>query len=1125
MPVSSNLMESNLDLTLDRLRGGSIDDSWWRNVLDRMGHEYVTPDFLKTPALQEWLAQARVAEDLKALASAVIMGEDASDPEIREHLADTYSDLTGEARQFAKGPIDVAVGILVAGYFASIPVDQIAMAGMIQALSGQVQDLSGGLHERRDRLAEAPLAALTDSITRKAHNAQAERELARILSLRAFDPVRSRRSGQELFKRVSNGDLLAADEATKNNVRYWAARLCATDAETLDFARQRREELGRSDPDRDLAVVDALLAESEGDNNKALRLLRDAEDPDSRTALFGLLTRSQGETEALRWHADQAASDDGNFFTAVGWRNWALCMVKVGQWEEAALRLRALESHWQGMPALAFVGGIINAALLLPGEYREMALNAPPVYRGIRPTVGKQAENHHSRATACFEFVAGHLEDIADDDFARFVAEWRLWLRLMDPEAQHADVAREDVRLRMGQGARAVDVVPLAFAFDITYDDHPLRAYLEHRKRLGGLQDRELLAECLLAQRFMSPHDLVKYLDQHNNGLAKVMPVPFATAMYVDALVRDGQTERARALVTERVLDLGEAYSTQLILEIDAHEGHDPRNELEELYHQTGSLGSLLHLVDHLKMVDDRVALLPLVRELFTRQRTVENAHDIIRCLSDPSSVDHESIVEFLEKNPDLLEHSDQLKAAGAWALFHLGRLKDSRALNDFLLKQGIDEEALHLDINLAVSFGDWERLAAIVEREWPRRDSYGPETLMALAQHAAQQTLNPDRALQLVRLAASKAPDDPRILASAYWLHFRLGRDDEADPDWLTRASELSSADRGPLWRTNLREVVTEWFPRRQEHLRDVERKLLNGEIPISLAASGFNLPLARLLLFMPDQNVSELDGRRQAILPVVAASREPIELQEDWTIGLDVTSVMVLSHLGLLEKAIGAFHHTKLAPETMECLFREQDEARFHQPSRIEAAKRMRELQIRGLLQVASNLTEPPDDIASEVGLELATLLHAAKARQRQSHLCSADSQSRIAGGTDSRYTPVRRLDPLDDGPLHPASRWRQGRRDRLSSCKVLFEQSGPNGATRRFTRDPGRSFVRGPTSSGLPSVRRHIETNGRRRARSQGPPDRFRRNECVYRSRRHGRRTCKSNRKDAARLAKGS
>ena len=58
-----------------------------------------------------------------------------------------------------------------------------------------------------------------------------------------------------------------------------------------------------------------------------------------------------------------------------------------------------------------------------------------------------------------------------------------------------------------------------------------------------------------------------------------------------------------------------------------------------------------------------------------------------------------------------------------------------------------------------------------------------------------------PTDALQLAKLAAEKAPDDPRILAAAHWLHFQLGRDDEADPDWLVRASELSSAAEGPLW------------------------------------------------------------------------------------------------------------------------------------------------------------------------------------------------------------------------------------------------------------------------------------------------------------------------------------
>ncbi len=974
-------MERNLDQTLDRLRGGSIDNSWWQGVLDRVGHEYVTPDFLKAPALQDWLAQARVAEDVKALASAVIMGGDAGDPETRERLAGTYSDLTGEASQLAEGPIDVTVGILVAGYIASIPTDQLPVAGMIQGLSNQLHDFSGSLQERLDRSAEAPLAAFSDSITRKAHTAEADRDLARILALRAFDPVRSRRNAQELFQRVIGGDLLAAGDVTKNNVRYWAARLSATDATTLDFARQLRDELGRSDPDRDVSILDALLAESEGDNDQALRLLRDAEDPDSRTALFGLLSRSRGATEALRWHAEQAAPHDGDFFTAVGWRNWALCMAKVGRWEDAASRLRDLESLWQGMPALAFVEGVINAALLLPDEFREMALNAPPLYKGIRPTVGVQAKEHHSRGIACFESVAGHLEDIDDHDLARVVSEWRLWLRLMDPHTEIAERAREEIRQRLDQGARGVGVVPFAYAFDVPHDGRQLWTYLGSRKRLGGLKDDELLAECLLAQRSMSARDLVKYLEQHEGRLANVMPVPFTTAIHVDALVRDGQTGRARELVIGRAADLGEAFSKALILQIEAHEDHDPRAELEELYDRTDSTSSLLGLVAHLKMVDDRAALLPLVRELFRRQRNIENAYDIIWCMSDPSSVNHASIVEFLDENSDLLAQSDDLKAAKAWALYHVGRLKDSKTLNDYLLNQGIDEEALHLDINIAVSSGDWERLPVIVEREWPRRDSHGPGMLMTLAQLTAQQALNPDRALQLVRLAASKAPDDPRILAAAYWLHFHLGRDHEADPGWLARASELSTPDKGPLWRADVREVVTEWFPRQQKRLQDVERKLLDGEIPISLAASGFNLPLARLLLSFPDQNADNSDRRDQAILPIAAGSRQPIHFQEDWTIGLDVTSVMVLSYLGLLETAIKAFHQTKIAPETMECLFRERDEVHFHQPSRIEAAKRIREIQNQGCLQAVNNLSAPPDTIAAEVGIELAILLNAAR------------------------------------------------------------------------------------------------------------------------------------------------
>ena len=56
----NDLLEKGLDETLGRLCQGNVDDAWWRNVLDRIEHKYVAPDFLRKPALQEWLADKQV---------------------------------------------------------------------------------------------------------------------------------------------------------------------------------------------------------------------------------------------------------------------------------------------------------------------------------------------------------------------------------------------------------------------------------------------------------------------------------------------------------------------------------------------------------------------------------------------------------------------------------------------------------------------------------------------------------------------------------------------------------------------------------------------------------------------------------------------------------------------------------------------------------------------------------------------------------------------------------------------------------------------------------------------------------------------------------------------------------
>ena len=228
--------------------------------------------------------------------------------------------------------INATLGILLAGFIASIPVDQLAIAGIVQQ---GVQHI----HKRIDVLEENLSLGIHDPITCKAHTEQAEMHLLTILRLRALDPSKSRKNINDLLIRVTAGDLVAGEDTIINKVYYWTARLCASSSKTLESARQLRNSLNIANADMDLSIVDALIADGDGDREEALRLLRDRNEPDSRSVLFSMLAQSGGEQLALDWYVDHAQSDESQMFTSVGWKNWAVCMARVGKWEDAAQRL------------------------------------------------------------------------------------------------------------------------------------------------------------------------------------------------------------------------------------------------------------------------------------------------------------------------------------------------------------------------------------------------------------------------------------------------------------------------------------------------------------------------------------------------------------------------------------------------------------------------------------------------------------------------------------------------------------------------------------------------------------------------------------------------------------------
>ena len=970
---STDIADGILDQTLDRLLGGNIEDQWWKGILNRIGQEYIAPDSLRSHIWQEWLAKTKVREDLKLLAKAKVMDRD-EDPEIRTRLAKSYPDRTYEIHPMEFEPVDLVVAILVAGYLEPISHDQ-------KVLLGTVQLLEANIVKHFDELGKKLPKTTSDSITQNAHTEHAKRELRKILTLAIFNPSRSRLHIQQLVRRIFEGDLCLTIDSQKTEILVRCARLCAQDMETLALAKKIRDELNQTQLESDLSIVDALILQTEGQADKALQLIRDHEDPDSRAVVFSILVRSRENQDALNWFDKQDGHEDISFFTATGWINLAVTLAKAGRWDEAVKHLFALELFWEQSPTLAFVEGHLNAAMLLPDGFRKTALDTIPLNKDISPILGAKAEKHHDRAVTCFEFAEQSLKEIVGNEVVEFIADWKLWLRLMDPSGKDVQSTREEISQTMRDGKSAVGLMPFAWAFGIEFDEEPLREHLEERKQFGGLNDREILAEFFLSEQSLNPRDLFDYLEQQKEPLSRVFSSRILTCMCVEALAKDGQTEKARELLRDNETDLGKIVSSRLTVLIDHVEGKDPRKKLEDSYNRTAESIDLQNLIAHLKEVRDRVALLPLLRKLFEDERNIENAKDLIICLGGHPFFDYEEIIKFLYDNADILEQSDKLRELKAWALFKLSRFKESKAINDDLLNRRKELTDLVLDIDLAITSGEWERIPEIFNREWLQRNSHSPEILMSLAQFAGYHGQDTGRALELAKLAAEKAPDNPYILAAAYYLHFRLGREEGASPDWIKRALELSSPDKGPIWSSDFSHMVTELMPQRQDHVRMVERKLINGEIPTIIALREFGQSLARFFLQISQQNTDERDGRRRAVLPIVSCAHRPVILSKEQTIGLDITSIIVLWHLGFLEKALAAFHQVKFASNVMTLLMRDRQNVCFHQPSLIRDANEVRELVNQKQLRTASDLASSPQDIADEVGPELAELLQTAR------------------------------------------------------------------------------------------------------------------------------------------------
>lgn len=766
------------------------------------------------------------------------------------------------------------------------------------------------------------------------------------------------------------GKFAAAPPSIKTDVYDWMVRIAASNEHLADaeHALTKLEELKQPAS----IAAQAWMKAARGEIDSALRMFRSDDSSAGRSNIFAILRKKKGDADALTY-LDRLESINPDSFTASGWANVIGCLAINDRIEQAtSLASNLPDEMFLECIILRYFCGILYVANSVPTDLHRRVIHEEFLAANDHLLEGDEAENWRSRAYEAFEACSQIAKNAGDESLLERSKIWLRWLRIVD--RAHREEELVALSNDMNDGKTAVKLMPLAHAFGVNFDVSALTKYLGRAEILGGLTPIDLNAKVLLLQHLEKFQELASFIVDNWDRLLDVESLPILGGTLIQAYVHAGECGRAEEVLEAKKAELYPDDIQRFRLMIQHCRGEDPTKQAKDNYEATGKIEDLLNLILSLEKTRRLVELTPYALEMFNRERNVANALRYVKCLRSEISQD-EDIVHFLDGCNDLIKKEPELMSAQAWALFHLGELKKSEEINNQLLIKRNSINDLSLDIYLSIRTGEWEKLPAILNREWNKRNELPVALLLNLAQLTAFSAR--ERALQLVRECTEREPNNPRSLLQAHSVAMALAQDDIAMP-LLNRARQSSKEEDNFIKSLSTGEVV-EFMQDSAIGWRKKNELFRNGSIPIHWAAHIFNVPLSRLLIAIPRENKVQADARRRQPIPIRAGNRRSIKVLSVKRLALDVTSIFILNELSFLERLFDILDEALLSPRFMEMLFFEEEKVKFHQPSRIRVAKPLLELQKKGLLILEE--TSISSDLATEVGEEDAALLSAAR------------------------------------------------------------------------------------------------------------------------------------------------
>lgn len=800
-------------------------------------------------------------------------------------------------------------------------------------------------------------------------------ETMRLRQARFYHEFEGREFATELSNRLISGDLVGGSRDIRNWALAWCARILVFEKES-SVTEEIMNLLKASPSFLELTICHAFWLSEHNSKKASLSALSKIDNKIARTAALQIVGRLEGVEEGLKWleEAGLTCSDldaDGKV-VLISWCHEKEEWTRANQYVDMVSDEDFMES-----PILLSIAAFNLLTRTVPKEFIPGISQRVPIDADQFPLDdGPEAIEFRRKSQELFSRASTETFRLGLDLSSIAAEEFALWIELRDPDRSPNGYTK------LVHGLQNPDsflrLVHLGMQFGVSLDKGAISAEIERQVALnGGANSDCAIARFALAYSLKKPESIAEYLYKYFDQITVYYTAEYIELSIIGLLLKSNQLKKASEHLKEFKKNGAKPDHLEAMHSLISETKHSNPIEIKRaLYEKSQRLEDLLNLVDSLSSQNQWDMLTPFALESYEKTGSLKHAELYLHALQEQFKFD--AVANFLRDKDSLRTQSTKLQLLFCWSLYYEGEF--ASAFSNLSTYSG-DRDSMNyrnLKIQLIIGLGKWSLLSTHINEEIQQFENREPEDLLQIAQLSV--SIGSPHTKDIVRAAASKGWENPQVLISAYFLATSSGWENEPGVhEWLERAKELSGSD-GPVREVSIQNIVDR-KPDWDIHENNVWNQLNEGTIPMFMAADSTGKSLVELLLFPALANQDQPDPRRRIGIPAFSGACSHSIPEFDSIIYIDVSVLLTLSMLGILENVFAVFKNIQIPHSTLQWLFQEKEKSQFHQPSRVRIAEQIRDFVATGILTKLNPRTVLDQRLATVIGQDLAQLISEAQ------------------------------------------------------------------------------------------------------------------------------------------------